>query len=104
MKKAKANETPFTFDCLAVTKVQVYPFKEGLNLGKMKGLATVVINGQLELRGLRIMQGENGLYVGMPNDPFCKGEEFRSLFLPITRAFREHLETAVLDKYMVAIA
>ena len=52
------------FDCLAVTNVQVYPFKEGANLGHMKGIATIVLNDQIQIRGLRVMDGENGMFVG----------------------------------------
>lgn len=91
------------FDCLAVTNVQVYPFKEGPSLGYMKGLATVVLNDQFLVRGLRIMDGENGLYVGYPNDPFYKGEDFRTITQPITRQLREHIENVVLEKYQEAI-
>ena len=87
------------FDCLAVTNVQVFPFKEGINLGHMKGLASVVINDQLQLRGLRIMEGENGLYVSYPNDPFYKGDDLRSMYFPITRQLREHIENCVLEMY-----
>lgn len=87
------------FDVLAVTSVQVFPFKDGVNMGRMKGMASVVINDQLHLRGLRIMDGENGLYVGYPNDPFYKGEDLRSMYFPITRQLREHIENCVLEKY-----
>lgn len=87
------------FDCLAVTSVQVFPFKEGANLGHMKGMATVVLNDQLQLRGLRIMDGANGLYVGYPMDPFYRGEDYRSIYLPVTRQLREHIEQCVLEKY-----
>ena len=92
------------FDCLAVTNVQVFPFKEGANLGHIKGLATIVLNDQIQIRGLRVMDGENGMFVGYPNDPFYKGEEYRSICLPITRQLREHIETCVLEKYQVAVA
>ena len=92
------------FDCLAVTNVQVFPFKEGANLGHMKGLATIVLNDQIQIRGLRVMDGENGMYVGYPNDPFYKGEDYRSICLPITRPLREHIENCVLEKYQAAIA
>ena len=95
---------PYAFACLAVTQVQVFPFKEGPSLGKMKGLAQIVINDQLVIRGLRIMEGENGLYVGYPMDPFYKGEDFRSVCNPITRALREHIENCVLEKYQAALA
>lgn len=90
---------PDAFDRLAVTQVQVWPFKEGPSLGHMKGLAQIVINDQLVIRGLRIMEGVNGLFVGYPMDPFYKGEDFRSLCNPITRALREHIENCVLEKY-----
>lgn len=113
LKKGKImnNETKNTetqianvFDCLAITNVQVFPFKEGPSMGHMKGLATVVFNDQLMLRGLRIMDGENGLFVGYPNDPFYKGEDFRCIAQPITRQLREHIENCILEKYQAAIA
>lgn len=98
------NTTQNTFNCLAVTNVQVFPFKEGPNMGHMKGLASVVLNDQFMVRGLRVMDGEHGLFVGFPNDPFYRGEEFRSICCPITRQLREHIENCVLEKYQAAIA
>lgn len=92
------------FDVLAVTNVQVFPFKEGPSMGHMKALAQVVLNDQLLIRGLRVMEGEYGLYVGYPNDPFYKGEGCRSVYTPIIRWLREHIENCVLEKYQAAIA
>lgn len=101
--KEEKNEIANAFDCLAVTNVQVYPFKEGEFLGHVKGLATIVLNDQMLIRGLRIMDGENGLFVGYPNDPFYKGEDFRCICNPITRQLREHIENVVLEKYQEVI-
>ncbi|MCQ2092018.1 MAG: SpoVG family protein [Fibrobacter sp.] len=101
---ASAEQKASQFECLAVTNVQVFPFKEGPNLGHMKGLATVVLNDQMLIRGLRVMDGENGLFVGYPNDPFYKGEDFRSICNPITRQLREHIENCVLEKYQASVA
>lgn len=92
------------FDCLAVTQVRVFPFKEGPSLGHLKGLAEITINDQLVVRGLRIMDGLNGLFVSYPIDPFYKGEDFRSIVNPITRQLREHIENCILEKYQAAIA
>lgn len=102
--KNETKETSQAFDCLAVTNVQVFPFKEGPSIGHMKGLATIVLNDQIQIRGLRVMEGENGLFVGYPNDPFYKGEDYRSICMPITRQLREHIEACVLEKYQAAIA
>ena len=102
-KKTEEKETSSAFDCLAVTQVKVYPFKEGPSMGKMLGMASIVLNDQLQVRGLRIMEGENGLFVGFPNDPFYKGEDFRSICFPITRQLREHIENCVLEKYQASL-
>ncbi len=92
------------FDCLAVTAVHVTVLKENPNLGKIKGMADVVLNDQLQLRGLKVVDGQYGLFVGYPNDPFYKGEDYRSIYLPIARQFREHLENCVLEKYQEVLA
>lgn len=97
-------ESP-TFDCLAVTQVQVFPYTgPHSDIRNLKGLAQVVLNDQLCIRGLRIMDGVNGLFVGYPTDPFYKGEDFKSIVFPITRQLREHIENCVLEKYQAAIA
>ena len=99
----KAEEISSAFDCLAVTQVKVYPFKEGPSMGKILGMASIVLNDQLLVRHLRIMEGENGLFVGYPNDPFYKGEDFRSVCFPMTRQLREHIENCVLEKYQASL-
>lgn len=88
-----------TTPIIPITNVQVFPFKESASLGHLKGLASVVLADQIQIRGLRIMEGENGMYVGYPLDPFYKGEEIRSSVLPVSRQQREAIENAVLEKY-----
>ncbi len=97
------KESPL-FDCLAVTNVQVYPFREGVNFGKIKALASVVLNDQMQLRGLRVIDGINGLFVGYPNDPFYKGDEFHYVCFPITRRLRDHIENCVLERYQQSVS
>lgn len=103
-KESTQEQETLQFDCLAVTEVNVFPFKEPSLTGKIKGLATVVINDQLLLRGLRITDGANGLFVGYPLDPFYKGEDYRTVFSPMSRQFREHVENCVLEKYQEMLA
>lgn len=93
------NNEKTAFDCLAVTNVQVFPFKEGPSLGHMKGIATIVLNDQLCIRGLRVMDGASGLFVSYPLDPFYKGEDFKNICCPFTRELREHIENCILEKY-----
>lgn len=91
------------FDCLAVTQVSVFPLKEGPSMGRIKGYATITLNDQFQIRGLRIIEGDLGLFVGYPNDPFYKGDDYRSVCFPITRQLREHIETCVLEKYQASL-
>jgi stage V sporulation protein G len=50
------------------------------------------------------MDGEYGLFVSYPNDPFYKGDDYRNIYNPITRKLREHIENCVLEKYQAAVA
>lgn len=86
------------FDCLACTGVQVFPQS---NLGETKALANIVLNDQLLIRGLRVVEGCNGLYVSFPKE-LC-GNTPRAVLFPVTRQLREHIENCVLEKYQAAI-
>ena len=99
MENENKNTEQKTYAPLEVTNVQVFPFVEGMSLGKIKAMATVVINDQFQIRGLRVMDGINGLFVSYPCDPFYRGEEYRYVLAPITRQLREHIENCVLEKY-----
>lgn len=85
------------WDCLSVTSVNVVLPENTDNRNHVLAYASVVLNDQLMLRGLKVMDGDNGLYVGFPAG--YGGEEHRSWFFPLTRTLREHIETCVLEKY-----
>lgn len=98
------TQCPASFDVLAVTNVRVWPFVEGPSMGHMKGIAEVTLNEQLVIRGLRIMEGVDGMFVGFPIDPFYKGEEFRHIVTPITKKLKMHIENCVLEKFQQAVS
>ncbi len=87
------------FDCLAVTRVSVFPFTPSGTCFRTRGLATVTLNDQLVLHGVRIVEDEGGLHISMPPDPFFKGEGTRALVQPLTAQLREHIENCVLEMY-----
>ncbi|HSQ41067.1 MAG TPA: SpoVG family protein [Fibrobacteraceae bacterium] len=102
-KKNTSSEIPHSteMECLQATHVQVYILKDPV--GKTRAFARVVLNEQMQLTGLRVVDGSNGLFVSYPNDPNYKGEDYRSLFYPITKDLRERLEQAVLEEYQNAL-
>lgn len=87
---------------ILVTKVDIFPFKDG-GLGHIRALANIVLNDSLIIRGLRVMDGENGLFLSYPVDPFFKGSDFRSLILPVTRELREYIEGKVIEQFQKAV-
>ena len=98
MDKKKIN----AFDSICVTDVRISPVKQIEGLTHTKALAEVVFNDQLLIRGIRVVEGENGLYISYPF-PFhpTTGEDGqpRSTVFPITNALRDHVEAVVLEKY-----
>ena len=87
---------------MSVTSCQVYVLNEPM--GKTLALARVVLNDQMQLTGLRLVNGANGLFVSYPNDPSYKGGDFRSLFYPVTKGLREHIMDVVIGKYRETLA
>jgi len=86
------------FDVLTCTSVQVYPVKESAG-GKTKAFSRVTLNDQLQLTGLRVVDGVNGFFVSYPLDPNYKGEDYHSIFYPLQRELRDHIEQCVLEKF-----
>ena len=98
MNKKKIN----AFDCICVTDVRISPIKQIEGLTHTKALAEIVFNDQLWIRGIRVVEGENGLYISYPF-PFhpTAGEDGqqRSSVFPITKVLRDHVESVVIEKY-----
>lgn len=98
MNKKKIN----AFDCICVTDVRISPIKQIEGLTHTKALAEVVFNDQLLIRGIRVVEGENGLYISYPF-PFHpttgEDEQPKSSVFPITKVLRDHVEAVVLEKY-----
>ena len=94
------------FDCICVTDVRISPIKQIEGLTHTKALAEIVFNDQLLIRGIRVVEGENGLYISYPF-PFhpTTGEDGqpRSTVFPITNVLRDHVEAVVLEKYQDTI-
>lgn len=67
------------------------------NDSKIKGMADVVLDDVLVIKGIRVMEGQNGAFVSMPSQKV--GSEYRETVFPITAEFREQLMGSVLSAY-----
>ena len=67
------------------------------NDSKLKGVADIVLDDMLVVKGIRVMEGQNGAFVSMPSQKV--GSEYRETVFPITAEFREQLMNTVLSAY-----
>ena len=91
------SKTDSIANSMQVTSCHVFPLREPM--AKTNAFARITLNDSMQLTGLRIVDGSNGLFVLYPNDPSYKGEDYRSLFYPITRELRDHIEQTVIQQY-----
>lgn len=77
-------------------------YKASVNLinkpGSLKGVASVSINDEFVVKGVRIFEGNDGLFVSMP--PRKAGAKYEDICFPITKEGRENLHSAVLEVYV----
>lgn len=80
--------------------VHVTPYEKD----NLKGLASVSINSDIQLNGIRIMEsGAGKLFVSMPSYQNKEGE-FVQYYHPVTKEFHEALEKKILNAYELACA
>lgn len=79
---------------MKITKVQLV---KG-DWGKTKAIASVTFDACFVVGGLKVVEGEKGNFVSMPNRKTAEGE-YKDTCFPITKEFREELIQAVLKEY-----
>lgn len=79
---------------MKITKVQLV---KG-DWGKTKAMASVTFDDCFVVSGLKVIEGEKGAFVSMPNRKTADGE-YKDTAFPITKEFREELINAVLKEY-----
>lgn len=78
-----------------ITEVRVFPKED---LGKTLGFANITILDKFVVKNLRIVQGDKGIFIGMPSNKRKNGE-FIDLFFPITQDARDLITNAIVEKY-----
>ena len=66
--------------------------------GRMKAIASITIDNEFVVHDIRVIEGNNGLFVAMPSKRPPDGE-FRDIAHPISATTREKLQLAVLAAY-----
>jgi stage V sporulation protein G len=83
-----------------ITEVKVFPVN---NNDKLKGYASIVFDDCFVVRDLRIISGNEGLFVAMPSRRRKDGT-FRDTAHPLNLDMRTKIEKCVLDIYKQKVA
>ena len=65
---------------------------------KMRGFASVTIDNQFVVHDIRILEGDNGLFLAMPSKQVAPGE-YRDIAHPINPEARQIFTDAILAEY-----
>ena len=81
---------------MKITSVNVKKVeKEG---SRMKGKASILLDDSFAVHDIRIIEGDNGLFIAMPSRKTATGE-YRDIAHPINTDVRTMFQTAILEEY-----
>ena len=66
--------------------------------GKMKAVVSITIDDEFVVHDLKVIEGEQGLFIAMPSRKAADGE-YRDIAHPINSTTRDRIQTLILDKY-----
>ena len=82
-----------------ITDVRVFPVDED----KLKAFVSIIIDDCFVVSDIKIIEGNNGLFVSMPSKKRKNGT-FRDIAHPLNNETRHRLETDVIAKYRQVMA
>ncbi|MBP9765423.1 septation regulator SpoVG [Candidatus Babeliales bacterium] len=84
---------------MKITEVKVYPVQES---GRLKAYATMVFDDCFIIRDLKVIEGDNGLFVSMPSRRRKDG--FRDIVHPLNSDTRKLVEDAIVNEFKKTFA
>lgn len=71
--------------------------------GKMKAIVSVTFNEEFVVHDMKIIDGQNGLFIAMPSKKMANGE-FRDVAHPINSDTRQKIQDAIFEEYEKLLA
>ncbi len=71
--------------------------------GKMKAIVSVTFDDEFVVHDIKIIEGQNGLFVAMPSRKMADGE-FRDIAHPINAETRQKVQEAIFEEYEKVLA
>ena len=79
---------------ISITEVNVFPVNED----RLKAYVSITINESFVVRDLKIIRGNNGLFVAMPSKKRKDGQ-FKDIAHPLNQETRDMLEKKIFEAY-----
>jgi stage V sporulation protein G len=79
---------------MEITEVKVFPVNEE----KLKAYASIIFDDCFVVRNLKVIHGNNGLFVAMPSTKRKDGT-YQDIAHPLKNETRKMIETKVLEEY-----
>ncbi len=70
--------------------------------GKMKAIVSVTFDDQFVVHDIKIIEGQNGLFIAMPSRKTPEGE-FKDIAHPINPETRSMIQNAILKEYELTL-
>lgn len=83
---------------MKVTEVNVFPVNED----RLKAYVSITLDGCFVVRDLKVIRGNNGLFVAMPSKKRKDGQ-FKDIAHPLNQETREAIEKAVFEAFENAV-
>ena len=65
---------------------------------RIRGIASVVLDECFAVHGIRIIEGDSGLFIAMPSRK-GNNDEYHDIAHPITQECREMFQNAIIESY-----
>ena len=81
---------------MKVTSVKVKKIEK--ENSRMNGIAEILLDDMISIHDIRIISGDNGLFVAMPSRKTPTGD-YRDIVHPISQEARDIIEKAIVEEY-----
>lgn len=81
---------------MKVTSVKVKKIEK--ENSRMKGIAEILLDDMIAIHDIRIISGDNGLFVAMPSRKTPTGD-YRDIVHPISQEARDIIEKSIVEEY-----
>lgn len=83
---------------MQITEVKVFPVNED----RLKAYVTITLDDCFVIRDLKVIHGNNGLFVAMPSKKRKDGQ-FKDIAHPLNQETREHIEEKVFEAFKAEV-